>query len=76
MTESAGTRTQDPRLKRPMLYQLSYAPGVLILTRHFRAVNTTHHDHVSCAQQTGSDTTRPPLSPPAIETLTTVSGFA
>ena len=22
--ESAGTRTQDPRLKRPMLYQLSY----------------------------------------------------
>lgn len=25
-TGSAGTRTQDPRLKRPMLYRLSYAP--------------------------------------------------
>jgi hypothetical protein len=22
--ESAGTRTQDPRLKRPLLYRLSY----------------------------------------------------
>ncbi len=26
-TGSAGTRTQDPRLKRPLLYRLSYAPG-------------------------------------------------
>ena len=25
--EAAGTRTQDPRLKRPMLYQLSYRPA-------------------------------------------------
>ena len=24
--ETAGTRTQDPRLKRPLLYQLSYRP--------------------------------------------------
>ncbi len=24
--EGAGTRTQDPRLKRPLLYQLSYTP--------------------------------------------------
>ena len=26
--ETAGTRTQDPRLKRPLLYQLSYRPVV------------------------------------------------
>src|SRR5687767_4825885 len=25
MIEGAGTRTQDPRLKRPLLYRLSYA---------------------------------------------------
>ena len=24
--EAAGTRTQDPRLKRPLLYRLSYRP--------------------------------------------------
>jgi hypothetical protein len=26
--ESAGTRTQDLRLKRPLLYQLSYTPAI------------------------------------------------
>ena len=26
INESAGTRTQDLRLKRPLLYQLSYTP--------------------------------------------------
>ena len=25
--EAAGTRTRDPRLKRPLLYQLSYHPN-------------------------------------------------
>ena len=28
-TEGAGTRTLDPRLKRPLLYRLSYTPNLL-----------------------------------------------
>ena len=32
--ESAGTRTQDLRLKRPLLYRLSYTPGILDIYNH------------------------------------------
>gem|GEM_PF-5275874 len=32
VNDQAGTRTQNQRLKRPMLYQLSYPVGV---ARHF-----------------------------------------
>ena len=35
---AAGTRTQDQRIKSPMLYRLSYSPG-LILPRRPRGTN-------------------------------------
>ena len=33
-SDSAGARTQDPRLKRPLLYQLSYRPTINCLAGH------------------------------------------
>ena len=42
INESAGTRTQDLRLKRPLLYQLSYTPNILVIG-YYHSPFTIHH---------------------------------
>ncbi len=43
--EAAGTRTQDPRLKRPLLYRLSYRPKGLT-----QFINPLGFAHVGCGR--------------------------
>lgn len=42
LNDQAGTRTQNQRLKRPMLYQLSYPVGV---ARHFEGCQANRQAH-------------------------------
>ena len=43
-TEGVGTRTQDLRLKRPLLYRLSYTPSRARRTMHVRGDASSKHE--------------------------------
>lgn len=54
-SEGAGTRTQDQRIKSPLLYRLSYALGPqdlrCFLKRHFLRHNSGHNVGARTAQR-------------------------